>query len=85
MITMMHRLQYEKTMAQGNDQNLATSRTEQDATINKKEPSPDPENGEVKDNSFDQSELMHDYDGWEFYKKKKISHLMVRRYCQTLD
>jgi len=28
---------------------------------------------------------MHEYDGWEFYKRRKIPHTMVRRYCQTLD
>jgi len=38
-----------------------------------------------EDNTFDERELMHEYEGWEFYKRRKIPHTMVRRYCQTLD
>ena len=37
------------------------------------------------DNGFDPEDLQEKYDGWEFFKKKKIPHTMVRRYCMTLD
>ena len=34
---------------------------------------------------FDPKELIFEVDGWEFYKKAKVSHQLVKRYCQTLD
>ena len=37
------------------------------------------------DNGFDPEDLQEKYDGWEFFKKKKIPHTMVRRYCASLD
>ena len=46
---------------------------------------PEEKRVEEGDNEYDEKELVHDYEGWEFYKRKKIPHTMVRRYCQTLD
>lgn len=37
------------------------------------------------ENGFDPDELKETFDGWEFYKKKKISNSMVYRYCANLD
>jgi hypothetical protein len=34
---------------------------------------------------FDPKELQDEIDGWEFYKRNKIPHNLVKRYCQTLD
>ena len=34
---------------------------------------------------YDPKELQQEFDGWEFYKRSKIPHSLVKRYCQTLD
>jgi hypothetical protein len=34
---------------------------------------------------FDPKELKDELDGWEFYKRAKVPHALVKRYCQTLD
>jgi hypothetical protein len=37
------------------------------------------------ENGYDPTELKESYDGWEFYKRKKVPQTMVKRYCATLD
>ena len=34
---------------------------------------------------FDPKELKDEFDGWEFYKRAKIPHALLKRYVQTLD
>lgn len=36
-------------------------------------------------NGYDPKEQVESVDGWEFYKRKKVPQMMVRRYCQSLD
>lgn len=40
---------------------------------------------EEEETTFNPIELVSTFDGWELYRKKKVPHIMVRRYCQTLD
>lgn len=45
----------------------------------------DKSGNEEEETSFNPNELVSTFDGWELYRRKKIPHIMVRRYCQTLD
>lgn len=68
-----------------------TAREEKEKTITNRdmlEDDPEADKRQLEEDleaGFDPTELQDEIDGWEFYKRSKIPHALVKRYCQTLD